>query len=118
MNFRPLEVCHAIMRSGSWTAAARELNGSQPAVSSVLKHMESQLGMKLFDRIGGRLRPTPEADILSNDVDDIFKQVATLRRLATTLRDARTGMLTIVASPTLADTLLPPAVARFQVDHP
>jgi len=49
------------MRTGSVTAAARMLNVTQPAVSAMLKHLESRLAMKLFERSGGRLLPTPEA---------------------------------------------------------
>ncbi|MEQ9814046.1 MAG: LysR family transcriptional regulator [Azospirillaceae bacterium] len=118
MNLRHLEIFHAIMSSSTMTEAARKLNVSQPAVSTMLKHMESQLGIELFERISGRLHPTPEAEMLFGDVDDIFKQVATVRRLATTLRDARTGMLTIVASPTLAHALLPAAVTLFRDSRP
>ena len=43
MNLRHMEVFHAIMRTGSVTGAARALNVTQPAVSAVLKHCESQL---------------------------------------------------------------------------
>lgn len=118
MNLRHLEVFHAIMDSTSLTEAAHKLNVSQPAVSLMLKHMESRLGIELFKRIGGRLHPTPEAEILFGEVDNVFKHVVRVRRLAATLRDTRAGMLTIVASPTLADALLPIAVTRFQVDRP
>src|SRR5271168_4150847 len=48
MNLRHMEVFHAIMRTGSVTGAARALNVTQPAVSAVLKHCETQLKMKLF----------------------------------------------------------------------
>ena len=38
INLKHIEVFHAIMRTGSVTCAARMLNVTQPAVSSVLKH--------------------------------------------------------------------------------
>ena len=57
MNLRQMEVFHAIMRAGSVTCAARLLNVTQPAVSTVLRHCETQLRVKLFDRTGGRLHP-------------------------------------------------------------
>ncbi len=52
MNLRQLEVFHAIMSTGSVTGAARKLNVTQPAVSTVLKHCEQQLQMRLFVRNG------------------------------------------------------------------
>src|SRR3546814_15867250 len=64
MNLRQMEVFHAIMQTGSVTAAARVLHVTQPAVSAVLKHCEEQLGLKLFERTGGRLQPTREAQAL------------------------------------------------------
>lgn len=118
MNLRHLTVFNAIMRSSSMTEAARNLNISQPAVSTTLKHMESQLGMKLFERVGGRLHPTPEAEILYCDVEGIFARVETLRRIAQGLRDGRAGMLSIAASPTLANALLPQAIAAFRESRP
>ena len=61
VNLRHVEVFYAIMRAGTLTEAARALNVSQPAVSAALKQLERQLNMRLFDRVGGRLRATPEA---------------------------------------------------------
>lgn len=58
MNLRHIEVFNAIMQSGSVTGAAQLLNVTQPAVSNVLRHAEQQLGLKLFERIAGRLQPT------------------------------------------------------------
>jgi DNA-binding transcriptional LysR family regulator len=118
VNFRQLEVFHAIMTSGSLTEAARNLNVTQPSLSTVLKHAEDQLGLKLFERVGGRLVPTPEADQLFPEVDRIFSQVGSLRRFTQDLRDGRTGFLAIVGHPTLTNGLLPPAVARFLTGHP
>jgi DNA-binding transcriptional LysR family regulator len=62
MNLRQLEVFHAIMSAGSVTGAARLLKISQPAVSAVLKHTEQQMKLKLFERVAGRLQPTPLID--------------------------------------------------------
>jgi DNA-binding transcriptional LysR family regulator len=118
MNLRQLEIFHAIMRTSSMTEAARRLNISQPAVSSMLKHAESQLGMKLFERVGGRLRPTPEAEILFPDVSGIFARLETVRNAAQALRDARSGVVSVAASPTLANAILPGAVAAFRRDRP
>jgi predicted transcriptional regulator len=40
---RQLEVLHAIMRSGTPTAAAQLLNVSQPAVSKILRHLMARI---------------------------------------------------------------------------
>jgi len=118
MNLRQLEVFHAIMQTGSVTGAARDLNVTQPAVSNVLKHTEQQLGFKLFERIGGRLSPTPEATALLPDVGEIFGRIGTLRRYVHDLRDGRTGRIVVATSPTLVNAFLPRAIARFRRDNP
>jgi len=114
MNLRQLEVFYAIMQAGSVTAAARNLNVTQPAISNVLKHTEQQLRFKLFERIGGRLHPTPEAADLLPDVNEIFGRVDTLNRVVQEMRDGNSGRLLIATSPTLVNTFLPRAVALFR----
>ena len=118
LNLRHLEVFHAIMRTGSVTAAAAELNVSQPAISAVLKHTEQRLRFKLFERLSGRLHPTPEATALLPDVNEIFGRVDTLGRLVQNMRDGHAGRLVVATSPTLVNALLPRAVAQFRARRP
>jgi DNA-binding transcriptional LysR family regulator len=100
------------------TEAARRLHVSQPAISTVLKHAEQRLGMKLFQRAGGRLFPTPEAIALFPDVEHIFTRLEALSRSAQGLRDAASGVISVAASPTLANVLLPAAIAAFTSERP
>ena len=118
MTLRQLETLYAIMRAGSITAAARNLHVTQPAVSAVLKHTEQQLQMKLFERIGGRLHPTPEALSLLPDMEEIFGRIDTMSRAIQELRDGRSGKLVIATSPTLVNALLPPAIAALRAATP
>ena len=118
MNLRQLEVFYAIMQTGSVTGAARRLHVTQPAISNVLKHTEQQLEFKLFERVGGRLHPTPEATDLMPDVNEIFGRVGTLIRVAQEMRDGRSGRLVVATSPTLVNAFLPRAVALFRQRSP
>lgn len=118
LNLRQLEVFHAIIKHGSVTGAARGLHVTQPAVSAVLKHMEQRLGFPLFERVGGRLKPTPEAEALLPDVQEIFGRLDTLNRFTQDMRDGLSGGLVVASSPTLVDSLLPQAIARFRKGQP
>jgi DNA-binding transcriptional LysR family regulator len=118
MNVRQLEIFHAIMKAGSMTEAARNLNVSQPAVSAMLKHTEGQLGMKLFQRINGRLHPTPEALSLLPEAEAIFARIDGLNRIAQDLKGGRAGQIAVAASPTLVNAFLPKAVALFRQTRP
>lgn len=118
MNFRQLEVFQALMHGGTTKNAARLLLISQPAVSNMIKQFEDQLGFKLFDRISGRLHPTLEAEVLSKNLERVFASVDAIENLVNDLRDSKVGTLKILASPSLGQTILPPAIAAFAREHP
>lgn len=118
MNARQLEVFRSIMRDGTITAAANSLAVSQPAVSKLLIHLEQQLGYTLFDRIGGRLVPTMEANLLFADADRVFRQIEALKTLAGTIGAGRMGLLRIGASLPVTYSLLPRALSTFRQQHP
>ncbi len=118
MNLRQLEVFHAIMLTGSVTAAAHMLHVSQPAISAVLRHTEQQLKFKLFARVGGKLLPTPEALTLLPDVKEIFGRVDTLGRMIDGMRSGACGGVVVATSPTLVNAFLPRAVAQFRALRP
>ena len=67
-----LFVFDAAARNGSFTAAAAELNVSQPAVSRMLRQFEEYLGVRLFDRTAGRAVLTEEGELLYRRVLDGF----------------------------------------------
>jgi DNA-binding transcriptional LysR family regulator len=118
MNARQLEVFRAIMRNGTLTAAAEALRVSQPAVSKVLRHFESQIGYALFERLGGRLVPTAEAHLLYRDADRIFREIEALKSFSDRIRDKRLGSLRIGASGPPTFALLPDAAERFLRRNP
>jgi DNA-binding transcriptional LysR family regulator len=118
MNLRHVEVFRAIMVTGSVTGAARMLNVSQPAVTAVLKHSESRIGFKLFDRIGGRLKPTKEAEALFPNVAAIFGRFEALDAMVRDIAGGRLGSLSIAGAFPVANGLLAKAAATFMTAHP
>lgn len=106
------------MHGGTTKNAARLLLVSQPTISNMIKQFEDQLGFKLFNRIGGRLHPTREAEVLSKSLERVFANVDAIENLVDDLRDSKIGTLKILASPSLGYTILPPAIANFKREHP
>lgn len=117
MNLRHIEVFHAVYVHGSVSAAARALNVSQPSVSKVLRHAEDMLGLELFQRIRGRLVPTPDAHALFGEVSEIHDRMRLLRQVGRNLRDGRGSLLRISALPSLGLGAIPQAVAAFLARH-
>lgn len=118
LTLRQLEVVRAVSRHGSVTAAAGALGISQPAVSMTLRDCTSAAGFPLFVRQHGRLQPTAETRVVLADLERIFDGVERVNRLVDDMRDTNIGTVQIAATPTLADNLLPPAVALFQRSRP
>lgn len=118
MRLRQIEVFHAIYTSGSMTNAARLLHVSQPSVSKVLAHAEQQLGYPLFDRVKGKLIPTPEAHRLFGHVAGVYQQVDELRSVARNLKSVASSTLRIVSTPAFGTDFLPQTIARFLARHP
>src|SRR5947209_1646867 len=70
-----LFVFDAAARNGSFTAAAAELNVTQPAVSRMLGQLEEHLGVRLFDRTAGRAVLTEDGELLYRRVLDGFRSI-------------------------------------------
>jgi DNA-binding transcriptional LysR family regulator len=117
-NLRHLDVVRCVMEAGSATEAARLLRVSQPAVSKTLAQVEDRLGFRLFTRDRGRLIATAEARALLPEIEKAFLAVDGVQRLASDLRDGRTGMVTLAAAPSLANNLLPAAISTFRLARP
>lgn len=50
MDIRQIEIVDAVARHGNFTRAALELHVAQPAVSAAIRHLEDELGVRLFER--------------------------------------------------------------------
>ncbi|MBV7485518.1 LysR family transcriptional regulator [Bordetella sp. BOR01] len=118
MNLRQIEVFRAVMLAGSVSGAAQLLHVSQPAVSRLLSYTEQRLGFVLFQRLRGRLHPTPEAHKLFAEVEVIYQNIKRLQGLANDMANQQGGVLRIVCSPSLAYALMPLAIASFATRHP
>lgn len=118
LNLRQIEVFRAIMLSGSVSGASKLLYVSQPAVSRLISYTEQRLGLVLFQRIKGRLYPTPEARRLFEEVGAVYQSVQRVNEVAESLAENRIGQLRIASSPNLAQSLMPRAVAIFCKRYP
>jgi DNA-binding transcriptional LysR family regulator len=118
INLRGLESFREIIRSGSATAAARQLGLSQPAVSRLIAQLEREIGFRLFHRVKGRLVPTPQAQLLFEEVDVAFQGIERVQALVRDVNEMNTGQLRIVAPPSFAEGPLVPIISEFMKAHP
>lgn len=108
------EALRALMESGTTSKAAVRLGLSQSAVSRSISSLEARLGRLLFERDGGRLRPTSEAARLNKRLDPLFEA---LDRIDGPPEPAQ-ETLRLVAPPTYAHRFLVHHMATFLTANP
>lgn len=118
LNLRQIEVFRAIMITGSISGAAKYLHVSQPGISRLIAYTENRLGLKLFDRVKGRLYATPEARSLFAELESVFEGLQRVNDFAQDLVENKTGILRVVCSPSLGLSLIPRAASRFYQRQP
>ncbi|KAA2213190.1 LysR family transcriptional regulator [Teichococcus oryzae] len=117
-KLRQMEVFRAVMLTGSIKGAAKLLFISQPAASRIVAHTEATLRLKLFNRVRGKLVPTPEGEILFQEVDDFYQRALRVDEFAGSLAEGPSGTLNVSSSPCLGRGLMATTIARFAARYP
>ena len=111
-----LRAFEAAGRHGSFTAAAKELNVTQAAVSRMVRLLEQRFGFALFRRHANALELTAQGQAFLSGLTDSFDSIA---RLAEQVAAMRAGpVLTVGVGPTLAVNWLIPRLTGFYRSHP
>ncbi|QOZ82861.1 MULTISPECIES: LysR family transcriptional regulator [Chromobacterium] len=118
ISLRHIEVFRAVMTTGSVTEAAVLLRTSQPTVSRELARCEQLLGMALFERSRGRLRPSAQGLLLFEEVQRSYQGLERIVSSAAAIRQFEQGQLSIVCLPVFAQSLLPAVCRRFLSQAP
>lgn len=118
LTFRHIEIFRAIMAAGSVTGAARLLFTSQPTISRELARFEQLVGLSLFDREAGRLKPTAQALLLLEEVERSYIALERIDRCAQAIRNFEQGRLAITCLPLFSQTLLPEVCQSFHQHYP
>jgi len=118
LSIRHLEVVWAVIRSGSQASAATMLGISQPAISKMLKYVESRTKLTLFYRVRGRLMPSDEAMVLYNSIGEIFEKVTSSERLLEDLQHWAKGHISVAFSSGLGSKFTALVLADYQRKNP
>ncbi|MET1008065.1 MAG: LysR family transcriptional regulator [Propionibacteriaceae bacterium] len=116
LNPLHLRTLSVVLRTGSFAAAGRHLGYTGSAVSQQMSALESASGLLLFERGAQGVRPTPEAQLLSERAVDTLGAFATLQDAVGEIASGRRGRLGLGSFPTASEVLIPGALARFGRD--
>jgi aminoethylphosphonate catabolism LysR family transcriptional regulator len=118
LGFSQLRAFEAVTRTGSFTKAAERLRVSVPAVSLQIRQLERDHGVRLFDRVGRRVRLTPAGEALRQYAERIFTLVHDAERALQGAGDFRGTRLRLAATPTAAGYYLAPFWKRLRRRYP
>lgn len=118
LNLRQIEAFKAVIENGTISRAALILNISQPAMSKLIAHLEFDTGLRLFDRVKGRLAPTDHGMRLYDEVGRIFAGVRQVENAVEAIRREEQGRLAIGVLPALANSFIQRATTGFLKERP
>ncbi|GGT89153.1 MULTISPECIES: LysR family transcriptional regulator [Streptomyces] len=115
---RHLRVLRAVAATGSFSAAARELGCTQPAVSQQMKALESSAGTPLLIRTGREMRLTQAGEALVRHASGILAGLTAAEEEVAAIAGLRAGRVRLVSFPSGSSTLVPTALAALRAAHP
>jgi DNA-binding transcriptional LysR family regulator len=118
LNLDQLRTLLTVIESGSFSAAARKLHLSQPAVSVQIRELERRFAVKLIERFGKQAHATPPGRDLANAAEQIFTACDGAEAAMQRYRDGWIGRVRIGTTITAQMYLLPPVLRRVSQDHP
>lgn len=118
ISLRQIRAFIAVASTGSFTEAARRMHLTQSAVSMVVRQLEEEMALPLFDRHGRGVTPTAAA----MEFLPLAKRIQEdLERITSGARDIRTlqrGALRLGATQMLACTYIPEVLKTFETRYP
>ena len=118
MSDRRLKVFHTVARLLSFTKAAEALHMTQPAVTFQVRQLEEYFNTRLFDRTHNKVSLTPTGEKVSEFAERIFDLYTEMENSVRDLTGEISGAMTIGASTTIAEYMLPALLGEFKSQYP
>ncbi|WP_176461678.1 LysR substrate-binding domain-containing protein [Anaeromicrobium sediminis] len=118
MEISHLKAFYQVMICGSFSKAAEELYISQPALSRQVASLEKELGLQLITRQNRQVVLTDAGRRLLTYAEKIISLNNEAKKEMLELKDLTIGDLTLGASTTIANYLLPPIMALYKQKNP
>ncbi|WP_431044162.1 LysR family transcriptional regulator [Streptomyces sp. P1-3] len=115
---RHIKTFHAVVQAGSYSAAARSLGYTQPAITQQMKALERSVGTPLFTRVGRAMRLTEAGEALARHAGIILESISTAQQQMSAITRLRTGRVRLCAFPSATATLVPETLGRLAAGHP
>jgi LysR family hydrogen peroxide-inducible transcriptional activator len=117
MNLQQLEYVVALDIHRNHVKAAEHCHVTQPTLSMMIKKLEDELGVKIFDK-SQPLKPTSAGETVVHRARQILQEVKNLKEFIKNEKDSIEGEFRLGVIPTLAPYLLPRFLNEFLKKHP
>lgn len=118
LTLRQIEAFLTVANLRSFTAAGASLHITQSAVSNLIKDLEAQVGVPLFDRTSRFVSLSPDGREMYTLAQKAFHEFLLMEKYAADLSSLRAGRVRVVGAPLIACTLLPLLLAHFKRAQP
>jgi DNA-binding transcriptional LysR family regulator len=118
LNLDQLKAFVEVVERGSFTAAARELNLTQPAVTHQVQELERRFQVALVERFGKRAYLTEAGEKLIEHARNLLDEDSRTQVMMRRFGDGWLGRVRIGTSMTVLMYLLPPILRQLKTDHP
>src|SRR3954453_7379769 len=118
LSLRQLRAFEAVAGEGSFTLAAQRLHLTQSALSVLVRELERELGVQLFDRHTRRVDLSDAGRDFLPSVRRVLNELSQGVDSVIDLRDKKKGVLRVSAPQLMACTLIPRVVARYRGLYP
>jgi DNA-binding transcriptional LysR family regulator len=115
---RHIRTFHEVVRAGSYSAAARALGYTQPAITQQMKALERSVGTPLFVRVGRQMRLTEAGEALERHAGVILDRITAAQQQLSAITGLRAGRVRMCAFPSAGATLVPEALASLGARNP
>ena len=118
MELRHLRYFVSVAEAASVSRAASRINVSQPALSRQIRDLETELNVRLFDRVGRRIQLTAEGEDLLDRSRDVLARAASLSERAGALSGGAVGTLRVGATPQTMQSVVAGFLTRYRRSRP
>ena len=118
INFNQLRVFHQAAKNMNFTAAAKKLYITQPAVTAHVKLFEDFCNLKLFKKRGRKMYLTHEGKALYDYAQKIFEYEKEIENLIDDMKELKRGILRLGTTKTYARYFMPSLISIFHDAYP
>ena len=118
LDSRQLRAFVTLAKSGSFTKTGEELFLSQSAISHSMKALESDIGCRLFDRVGKKAQLTPSGEHFLHHAERILREMSVARESIQQRSTWGQGRFRVGASLNACQFILPKVLPALKKDFP